>query len=530
MHGLRYSVPVTTLSFCLSLAPAHAEDAVASADTAVAAADTTAVASAEVASAAAAPEATGTLQVRSSEASLAGATEDSGTSDSWLYRYKPQAHLFEVGGYIGGLFISDNNSFRGATVVNPGRPPTVQPVSRFKQPALEFGLRGGYYPLSFLGGELEGMIAAAETEGGDGATVLAARAQAVVQLPYWSIVPFAVGGVGYWFVNNDVSGDDTDPAFHFGAGAKVNIAKNVALRVDIRDTITNQRGGTDYPHNIEALAGANLVLGRTAQAVAKDSDGDGANDDVDRCPFEAGPLPSGCPIRDSDADGIPDPEDQCVSEPGVAPSGCPVRDADQDGVPDGEDQCISEKGPAPTGCPDTDGDGFLDRADQCPDVAGVSPAGCPSDADGDGIVGADDLCPDQAETKNGFEDADGCPDELPAAVKSFMGVIAGIEFDNNQSTIRSGSAQALDKAVSVLTEYPSLRVEIVGHTDDRGSRDYNLELSQRRAEAVKEHLIAKGIDPSRIQTRGAGPDTPLTTNDTAAGRQKNRRIEFRVLE
>jgi outer membrane protein OmpA-like peptidoglycan-associated protein len=114
-------------------------------------------------------------------------------------------------------------------------------------------------------------------------------------------------------------------------------------------------------------------------------------------------------------------------------------------------------------------------------------------------------------------------------VKEFMGVIAGIEFDNNQASIRPSSDPALDKAVSVLTEYPSLRVEIIGHTDNRGSREYTLELSQRRADAVKAYLVAKGVDPSRIQTTGAGPDTPLTTNDTAAGRQKNRRIEFRPI-
>ena len=153
----------------------------------------------------------------------APATADSGGNDDFLHRYPPQPNLFEVGGFLGPLFISDANSFRGATVVNPGRPPTVKPISTFNQPSIEFGLRGGYYPLSFLGGELEGMIAAAEVNTGDGAMVLAARVQAVAQLPYWSIVPFLVGGVGYWYVVNDVSGNDSDPAFHFGGGAKANI-------------------------------------------------------------------------------------------------------------------------------------------------------------------------------------------------------------------------------------------------------------------------------------------------------------------
>jgi outer membrane protein OmpA-like peptidoglycan-associated protein len=454
---------------------------------------------------------------------------DSASSADWLHRYAPQADLWEAGVFAGPLFISDSNSFRGPIVVNAGAPPLVKPYSNFKQPAVEIGLRGGYYPLSFLGAELEGMVAVAESDTDDGVTVLGARAQVVAQVPFWSIVPFLVGGVGYWSVKNDVSGDDADPAFHYGGGAKLNVTENLALRVDVRDTVTNQRPGEGYPHHVEALAGANLVFGRKAPAPL-DSDRDGVLDESDQCPLEAGTLPQGCPVRDSDGDGIVDPDDQCLREAGAAPTGCPIRDADQDGVVDGQDQCIREPGVAPTGCPDSDLDGFLDRADQCPTVAGESPDGCLQDADGDGFKGGDDHCPDQAETLNGFEDGDGCPDELPAAVKSFMGVIAGIEFDNDQATIRTGSQPALDTAIAVLTEYPSLRVEITGHTDDRGSREHNLDLSQRRAEAVKASLVAHGIDAGRIEARGEGPDVPVTTNSTPAGRQKNRRIEFRVLQ
>ncbi len=455
--------------------------------------------------------------------------EDTADSNDFMHRYAPQANLWEVGVFMGPVFISDDNSFRGPTVVTPGLPPDVKPLSRFKQPAPEIGIRGAYYPLSFLGGEIEAMAAVAESDSGEGATVLAARGHAVLQIPYWSLVPFAVAGVGYWNVLNDVSGNDADPAFHYGGGAKLNVTSNLAVRVDVRDTVTNQRGDGRYPHSLEALAGAHLVFGR-APSAPKDSDRDNVADERDQCPLEPGTLSNGCPVRDSDSDGIADTDDRCAMEAGVAPTGCPVRDADQDGVVDGDDQCASEPGGAPTGCPDGDQDGFLDRADNCPAVAGVTPDGCPADTDGDGFLGADDRCPDAPEIKNGFEDSDGCPDELPAAVKDFMGVIAGIEFDNNQAAIRPSSALALEQALKVLTEYPSLRIEIIGHTDSRGSREHNLELSQRRAQAVKEHLVAKGIEPRRIESKGEGPDVPITTNDTLAGRQKNRRIEFRVLQ
>lgn len=457
-------------------------------------------------------------------------TEDRQDNESWIHRYPPQDDLIEVGVFLGPVFISDNNSFRSPPVYNADAPPIVRPFTTFKQPAVEIGLRGGYYPLSFLGGELEGMLTSAESDTEDGVTIIAARAQAVVQLPYWSIVPFAVGGIGYWNILNDRSGDDSDPAFHYGIGAKANITRNVAVRIDLRDSITNQRGEESYPHNIEALAGAGLVFGREDR-VELDTDHDGILDDRDGCPLEPGlPANNGCPIRDTDRDGILDPDDQCVNEPGLAPTGCPIRDADKDGVVDELDLCVNDPGVAPTGCPDSDQDGFLDRDDKCPTVAGVAPDGCPGDPDGDGLVGAADRCPDQPETKNGFEDSDGCPDELPKEIKDFMGVIAGIEFDRNKADIRATSEFVLAKAASILKEYPSLRVEIVGHTDARGSRELNLDLSLRRAQAVMENLAVRGIDPGRLEARGAGPDEPLTENDTPAGRQKNRRIEFRVIE
>ena len=132
-------------------------------------------------------------------------------------------------------------------------------------------------------------------------------------------------------------------------------------------------------------------------------------------------------------------------------------------------------------------------------------------------------------TKNGFQDGDGCPDEVPDKVKAFMGVIKGIEFDTGKATIRAASRPTLDEAAAVLKEYPKVRVLITGHTDNAGSRDLNMTLSADRAGAVKSYLVSKGVDAGRIETRGAGPDNPIADNKTAAGKQKNRRIEFKLL-
>jgi outer membrane protein OmpA-like peptidoglycan-associated protein len=462
------------------------------------------------------------------EASVAlpASTDDAGDSGDFLHQYTPQANTFELGAYAGLLFISDQNSFRGAPSTSTGQV-IPRPYSEYK-PAPELGARLAYFPLNFLGGELEGMVGLAEADRGDAGTLWAARAHVVVQAPFWRVTPFVLGGAGYWALSNKTSGNDTDPAFHFGGGVKLAANDNLSIRVDVRDTLTNQRAIGDMPNSLEVSAGASLVLGRSKAPV--DRDGDGFLDNKDACPSEAGVAPDGCPLRDRDGDQILDSDDRCPDEVGLAPTGCPLLDADSDGIPDDADQCVKEPGPAPLGCPDGDGDGdgVLDRNDQCPNVAGVAPLGCPGDSDQDGIADPDDKCPSEPETKNGFEDTDGCPDVLPDAVKKFTGVIAGIEFDVNQDTIRKSSFDVLDQAAKILVDYPALKVEIAGHTDDTGARDYNVKLSQERADAVKSYLVSKGVGGERIQTRGVGAGEPLIHEKTKSARQKNRRIEFHI--
>jgi outer membrane protein OmpA-like peptidoglycan-associated protein len=236
--------------------------------------------------------------------------------------------------------------------------------------------------------------------------------------------------------------------------------------------------------------------------------------------------------RTTDGDGFYDPDDRCVDVPGVAPDGCPIGDKDGDGFKDDVDKCIDEPGVAPDGCPipDTDGDGFKDDVDKCIDEPGVAPDGCPiRDTDGDGIMDPDDQCVKEPETKNNYLDTDGCPDEVPKEVEKFTGVIQGIFFDTNKAAIKPASRTTLDGAVEVLKKFDSVRVEISGHTDSSGKYDHNVDLSGRRAEAVKKYLTDAGIDAGRIETRGAGPDEPIADNKTKAGKAKNRRIEFKLL-
>jgi len=207
------------------------------------------------------------------------------------------------------------------------------------------------------------------------------------------------------------------------------------------------------------------------------------------------------------------------------------------------------------GCedPDNDGDGMIDPRDKCPDEAEDKDGfqdddGCPeADNDADGVCDpwvavkglsdkyasicrGSDKCYEEAETKNNYHDDDGCPDEVPAAVaKAFKGTLEGIEFETGKATIRKRSFKVLDKAFAVLDEYKDVRIQISGHTDNRGEDAANKALSQDRAQAVKTYLVAKGIDDQRLNAVGFGAEKPIADNKNAKGQKKNRRIEFRLM-
>jgi outer membrane protein OmpA-like peptidoglycan-associated protein len=137
-----------------------------------------------------------------------------------------------------------------------------------------------------------------------------------------------------------------------------------------------------------------------------------------------------------------------------------------------------------------------------------------------------DNCPNSPETFNGFEDEDGCPDERPIQERF---VLKGVHFESGSAGLTPDSYAVLDEVVRSLQAYPEVRIEIRGHTDSQGPASFNLELSQRRADSVKQYLVNSGIDPSRVVSIGVGEEEPVSSNSTPEGRAQNRRIEFRRL-
>ena len=254
--------------------------------------------------------------------------------------------------------------------------------------------------------------------------------------------------------------------------------------------------------------------------------------------------------KDRDHDGILDKDDACPDVPGIKTddpktNGCPPpADRDHDGILDDEDACPDVPGvktddPKTNGCPppsDRDGDGVLDQDDACPDVPGIKTDdpktnGCPppSDRDGDGIPDEQDARPDEPGIHTDDPATNGCPKPIPPAVKKVTGVIQGINFKFDKATITPKSFPILDNAVKVLRDYPEVKIEIQGHTDSKGKPAYNQDLSQRRADAVRDYFIAKGIDADRLTSVGYGEDVPIADNRTDSGRAKNRRTEFKLL-
>lgn len=228
------------------------------------------------------------------------------------------------------------------------------------------------------------------------------------------------------------------------------------------------------------------------------------------------------PEYDRDHDGIPDSVDKCPDVP-----------EDKDGFQD-ED-----------GCPDYDNDvdGIPDTMDQCPNLSGTKENdGCPVfDQDKDGIPDSLDKCPQAPENYNGYQDEDGCPDTLKKAVVDTVKPTAkemevlntklrDINFKTGSAELLPESFSALDYVVGFLKQYPLLRYEIQGHTDSRGGDDLNLLLSAARAASVRTYLISKGIADSSIIAIGYGKTRPIATNNTAAGRALNRRVEFKFIE
>ena len=324
--------------------------------------------------------------------------------------------------------------------------------------------------------------------------------------------PFVYAGGGYTSIDSVGEG-----LYNVGFGFNTWFNENLGLNVQ-----TGVKAGFSdkVPDHYQTSIGLVIRFG------GNDTDGDGVYDKEDACIDVVGLKEfNGCP--DADGDGVKDSDDACPNVAGLAAmNGCP--DADGDGIADKDDMCPNFKGTkANNGCPDSDGDGVVDKDDKCVSKAGpAANAGCPwPDTDGDGVLDKDDKCP----SVPGVASEDGCPEvisnEAQMGVNSFAEAIL---FNTDKATFKPGVTKELDGMIAIMNKFPLSEFAIKGHTDTTGSVSGNLKLSDKRANAVKAYLVKNGIDASRLTSKGFGQDRPIETNDTRAGRAKNRRVEVKV--
>jgi OmpA-OmpF porin, OOP family len=325
-------------------------------------------------------------------------------------------------------------------------------------------------------------------------------------------------------------------------------------------------------------------MGSAALNGCPDKDSDGIADRDDNCPDYAGDaMNGGCP--DQDGDGIIDMKDNCPDTKGLSAfDGCP--DTDGDGIMDKLDACPREKGlKVDNGCPakDADKDGIADRDDKCPDEAGTREnGGCPVVAATESVsssatsssssitssaastiisnvtVGSDavvvgkyvdygsvqnlpsgttysgsgrEVDPSSLITSRvqvGSETVSSNTIISSEETAVFDEALYGIQFETGSATITNASFGILTKVYNVMRNRTDFNFEIGGHTDNQGNSVTNQRLSESRAKAVYAFLVKRGIAASRLTYVGYGDTNPVADNASAAGRTKNRRVQFAV--
>lgn len=411
---------------------------------------------------------------------------------------RPLSPSFDIhGGYH--LFLWDAENFRDNFVV---------------------GSRIGFNITPIVGVEAWGQYIQSQTlVSGKVGDIALVGGDLVVHLTRGRVIPYIAGGAGakYYSVRGrrnertfrlDADGNplpifknpDWDFAIDAAFGVKFLVASSFGFRLDLRYYMSIGSNTDEGIPNADNLLNdrfddlqATVALYVAPGGKPSDRDKDGIADRNDRCP--------------DDPEDFDDFQDQ---------DGCPEPDNDSDGILDVDDDCPND--------PETF-NRFQDE-DGCPDVAP------PQDRDGDGIADDQDRCPDDPETFNDHEDEDGCPDTRPQpTVDGEMLILEKVYFETDKTYISSYYRAELDKVVATLRANPGIKkVRVEGHADERSSEDYNVNLSQRRAQAVRDYLVSRGVAASALEVKAYGEARPLALGHDEDSWSKNRRVEFVILE
>jgi outer membrane protein OmpA-like peptidoglycan-associated protein len=407
--------------------------------------------------------------------------------------------------------------------------------------------RGPMWALELAGGATP---TAEDVEGGANVSFLHATVNLVMS-PWATSVggPYFFVGGGAGSLNTSQTAELSSDAAQLnqglleaGGGVRLWLTDAIGVRLEAREAhwLPKEAAGAPSVNYLTLSAGLTIAIG----AKGRDTDGDAVPDSRDKCPDTprgATVDANGCPI-DTDGDAIFDGLDKCPETPKgctVGKAGCQA-DADGDFICDGLDQCADTPKGATVdakGCPsDADGDGVFDGIDQCENsIKGctIDAKGCTSDSDGDGVCDGLDKCPGTPATLK--VDSVGCVIELVERENEMMDTgrirLMNIPFETGKASLKPEAIQTLDIVGAVLMNWPQLKIEVGGHTDDVGGATLNKKLSFLRAESVLSHLKGKyvALDAARFTVKGYGKSKPLVPGVSDASRAQNRRVEFTVL-
>lgn len=340
---------------------------------------------------------------------------------------------------------------------------------------IEGGLRYGMFLTDKYALEAEAGYTRTDKDPGNGTDAVSLGLNLVRYFDQFAYVkPYVFGGVAAELYSEDHQG------LEGGFGAAYPVRDNLAVDLRLKDMyMTNGR------NDVVPSVALNYYFGKPVKAVAV--------------------APAPAPVVVKAAEPAPAPVVAKVAEPAPAPVVAKV-------APAPAPAAIAVVKPA-----DTDADGVIDDNDKCPATpkgVTVDSKGCPLDTDADGVLDYLDKCPG---TPKGYKvNADGC----------FVAVTLHINFATNSNKIVGNYNDEMKEFSAFLNANPTLKVEIQGHTDSKGSATYNKKLSQRRADSVVKELSTKyGVDGSRLTAVGYGEEQPIAPNDTPENMFKNRRID-----
>lgn len=366
------------------------------------------------------------------------------------------------------------------------------------------GLRAGYNITESIGLEGFAHYVPTDTKEGDADVNLYSYGLEGLYhfMPDSNLVPFiaiGVGGIHYSTVFEQTDKLSVD----YGAGVKYFVTDGIAIRADVRHVLPLD----DNYNNLLVSLGVNFAFG-------------GEKKEITETRYEEPASPA--IITDTDKDGVQDNLDKCP--------GTPV------GQTVGNDGCAL----------DSDADGIADYLDKCPGTPGgiaVDKDGCPLDSDADGIIDYLDKCP--GTPAGAVVDNNGCapapppvapvpapvvPEEKPKMeIRQKISMTLNVEFDTAKAVVKKKYNDEIKKVADFMKDHPDATAVIEGHTDNvdiYNDPQRNIKLSQARADSIRQYLIDKfGVDASRISAIGHGPNKPIAGNDTSEGRKKNRRVE-----